>query len=79
MFFNKNTANSRRVDAAEGGLSPRFARLVRESWWLLVVALLAYFALILASYSKDDPGWSFSGTGTLPQRSQWMIGIGVPQ
>ena len=63
MFFNKNTANSRRVDAAEGGLSPRFARLVRESWWLLVVALLAYFALILASYSKDDPGWSFSGTG----------------
>jgi len=63
MFFNKNMANSRRADSADGGLSPRFARLVRESWWLLVVALLAYFALILASYSKDDPGWSFSGTG----------------
>ena len=36
---------------------------MRESWWLLVVAVLAYLALILATYAKTDPGWSFSGTG----------------
>ncbi len=51
--------------AANGGtdLSPRFARLVRESWWLLVVAAVGYLALILATYTTTDPGWSFSGTG----------------
>ncbi len=49
--------------SAETGLSPRFARLVRESWWLLVVAAFLWLALILGSYARTDPGWSFSGTG----------------
>src|SRR5215467_7553253 len=44
-------------------LSPRLTALLRESWWLLIVAGFAYLALILASYQKTDPGWSFSGTG----------------
>ncbi len=54
MFFNKNTANLRKPEVTESGLSPRFARLVRESWWLLVVALLLFLALILGTYSKTD-------------------------
>ena len=36
---------------------------MRESWWLLVVAAFVYLALILATYSSADPGWSFSGSG----------------
>ncbi|MFO1310559.1 MAG: DNA translocase FtsK 4TM domain-containing protein [Burkholderiales bacterium] len=56
-------SGNRRVASAGAELSPRFARLVRESWWLLVVAGVAYLALILASYTGTDPGWSFSGTG----------------
>ncbi len=63
MFFNRNVANTRRAEVGDGSLPPRFARLVREAWWLLVVALLIYLALILASYTNTDPGWSFSGTG----------------
>jgi len=64
MFFNKKPQNARRTPAsADGTLSPRFARLVRESWWLLFVAAFAYLGLILASYTSTDPGWSFSGTG----------------
>src|SRR4029453_3357230 len=63
MFFNRNVANTRRVAATDGTLSTRVARLVRESWWLLIVAFLAYLGLILASYTSTDPGWSFSGTG----------------
>src|SRR5213076_3360003 len=62
---------SRKATSARGGvlagsgssLSPRFARLVRESWWLLVVAGFVWLALILATYAKTDPGWSFSGVG----------------
>ena len=63
MFFNKNVTNVRRASAAGGTLSPRFARLIRESWWLLAVAVFVYLGLILASYTRTDPGWSFSGTG----------------
>ena len=65
MFFNKKTTSVRGGALAGAGppLSPRFARLVRESWWLLVVAGFVWLALILASYSKTDPGWSFSGVG----------------
>ncbi len=59
MFFNKNVTNVRRASAAGGTLSPRFARLVRESWWLLAVAVFVYLGLILASYTRTDPGWSF--------------------
>src|SRR6187455_3038758 len=67
MFFNSNVSGSRVANrrAANAGteLPPRFARLLRESWWLLVVAAVGYLALILASYTGTDPGWSFSGTG----------------
>ena len=63
MFFNKKPQNVRRAPVPDGTLSPRFARLVRESWWLLFVAAFAYLGLILASYTSTDPGWSFSGTG----------------
>ena len=44
-------------------LSPRFARLVRESWWLIVVAAFLWLALVLWTYTRDDPAWSTSGIG----------------
>src|SRR6266540_351882 len=50
-------------DSREAPLSPRIARLIRESWWLLVVAAFVWLALILATYTKSDPGWSYSGSG----------------
>ena len=38
MFFNRNGNSRRRPAAPEAALSPRFARLVREAFWLVVVA-----------------------------------------
>jgi len=42
-------------------LSPRIARLVRESWLLLVAVGIVYVVLILATFNRADPGWSQSG------------------
>src|SRR4030095_2482918 len=71
MFLNKKeTASLRRPTpsrgrtvATEATLSPRFARLVRESWWLIVVAAFIWLALVLSTYTRDDPAWSTSGVG----------------
>jgi S-DNA-T family DNA segregation ATPase FtsK/SpoIIIE len=65
MIFKAKPAGNRRMAQAAGPspLSPRFERLLRESRWLLVLAVLAFLALILGSYTRTDPGWSFSGTG----------------
>src|SRR4030095_11919702 len=74
MVFKRNEYVNRRLQSAEPALSPRFARLVRESWWFLVVAAFLYLSLILATYSKTDPGWSFSGTGAPLQNRGGVIG-----
>ena len=75
MIFNsKNVSKRRTGDAVEARLSPRFAALVKESWWLLVVAGFAYLALILATYQKSDPGWSFSGTGEAIRNKGGVVG-----
>jgi S-DNA-T family DNA segregation ATPase FtsK/SpoIIIE len=71
LFLSRNApaprgagrGNRRVVEPAQLTLSPRLARLLRESRWLVVVAVLAFLALILASYTRSDPGWSFTGTG----------------
>src|SRR5215510_11184521 len=63
MFFKKNGNAKRKPAPAGDPLSPRFRRLVREAWGLLVVAALLYLALILATYTRTDPGFSFTGTG----------------
>src|SRR6476469_7198807 len=63
MFYKKNGNSRRHSPAPARELSPRMARLLRESWWLLVAACFLYLALTLFTYTKSDPGWSFSGTG----------------
>ena len=55
--------NRRVVEPAQATLSPRLERLLRESRWLVVVAALAFLTLVLGSYTRTDPGWSFTGTG----------------
>ena len=73
MFFGKKkdekiavTRRARRASPAreKRPLSPRFARLVRETRWLVILAVLGWVALVLATYTRSDPGWSYSGTGT---------------
>ena len=74
MFFKRNGNRKRRPAPAERALSPRFARLVRESWCLFVVAVLIYLALILGTYTRSDPGFSFTGTGATIANRGGVVG-----
>ena len=42
--------------------NPKKARLVREAWWLALVAIGVFLALILFTYHRDDPSWSHSAS-----------------
>ena len=68
---------NRRIAAPGRPLSPRFAALLRESWWLLVVALLAYLALVLATYARSDAGWSYSGNGNAIVNKGGVVGAWI--
>ena len=63
MFSKKNRNSRKRVEPPAREFSPRIARLLHESWWLLVGACFLYLALILATYAQSDPGWSRTGSG----------------
>ena len=55
MLFTKKkpiAANSRRTTA-----TPKTSGLVREAWWLALVVVGVYLAIILFSYQPDDPSW----------------------
>ncbi len=43
---------------------PRLAALAQEAWWLVLVLVATYLALVLATYDKSDPAWSHSTSGT---------------
>jgi len=86
MLFNSKTQRvvSRRQTAAPprsrpagSSLSPRFARLLHESWWLLIVVALIYLALVLATYHKTDASWSFTGSGAPLQNKGGVVGAWV--
>ncbi|HEV8503006.1 MAG TPA: DNA translocase FtsK 4TM domain-containing protein [Casimicrobiaceae bacterium] len=38
---------------------------MHEAWWLLVVAIIGYLVLILATYARSDPGFSYTGTSSV--------------
>ena len=59
MLFSEKARSNR---SAENPLPPKIASLVRESWWLALVALALYLALILFTFDKSDPGWSHSAS-----------------
>ena len=74
MIFKKNGNTRRRATPPPRELSPRIARLLRESWWLLVVAVFLYVALALATYTRSDPGWSSTGAGTAIANRGGVVG-----
>ncbi|GKS69263.1 DNA translocase FtsK [Nitrosomonas sp. PY1] len=47
--------------SASHAFSPKVARLLRESFYLLLVGIALYLIMILVSYDRGDAGWSHSG------------------
>jgi len=55
-------------------LPAKLASLLREAKWLVLVALAAYLLLILATFHKEDPGWSHSASVAVTQNAGGRLG-----
>jgi len=59
LFFNKKSpAVNGRLQAPPSPSQQHGASLVREAWWLGLVLVGLYLAVILISYNSQDPSWS---------------------
>ena len=55
-------------------LPGRLAALLRESRWLLLLAVALYLILILYGYDRSDPSWSHSASGAVPHNPGGVFG-----
>lgn len=72
--YNSKKMTSRNKHATR---SPRIARLIHEAWWFVLFVAVAYLTLILATYHRGDPSWSFSGTGEPVKNAGGVVGAWV--
>ncbi len=55
-------------------LPERLLGLLRESRWLLLVAVALYLILILFGFNRADPSWSHSSSGAVAHNPGGMLG-----
>ena len=59
MFFSKKSHTSNgRLQAPSSPSQLHGAKLVREAWWLGLILVGLYLAVILITYHREDPSWS---------------------
>jgi S-DNA-T family DNA segregation ATPase FtsK/SpoIIIE len=58
-------------------LPPKIAALLRESWWLALVAIALYLLLVLVTYQQADPGWSHSVRTSTIRNAGGVVGAYV--
>ena len=63
-----------RIPEKSSPLPERLATLLRESRWILLVAVAAYLMLILSGYDRNDPAWSTSARAGLTLNPGGVLG-----
>ena len=80
MFFKKNPSADtakveKKVEAPKSAKQLHHMRLIREAWWLSLVLIGLYLAVILGSYHSEDPSWFYlSSTDRLVQNAGGKVG-----
>ncbi|OGS93760.1 MAG: cell division protein FtsK [Gallionellales bacterium GWA2_59_43] len=62
------------IDARGETPGNKLLMLLRESRWLLLAALAAYFTVALYGYDPADPAWSHSASGALTSNPGGVLG-----
>jgi S-DNA-T family DNA segregation ATPase FtsK/SpoIIIE len=68
---------SRAAEKTAAPLPAKLAGLLREAKWLAVVAVAVYLVLVLATYNRTDPSWSYSATDAVARNAGGVVGAVV--
>lgn len=79
LFFNKKSPPANmRVQAPQSPAQQHGAKLIREAWWLVLILLGLYLAVVLATYSRVDPSWShMASNGAVIQNAGGAVGAWI--
>jgi len=79
LFFNKKSpAVNGRLQSPPSPSQQHGASLVREAWWLGLVLVGLYLAVILISYNNQDPSWShMASDNAVIQNSGGAVGAWI--
>ena len=81
MFFKKKSSATNGRVQAQPTLSPsqqHGAKLIREAWWLALILLGLYLAVVLTSYYREDPSWShMANESALVQNAGGAVGAWI--
>ncbi len=78
MFFNKKNISNVRLEKTSTEKQLKDARLVREVMWIALAALGVFLAIILATYSHEDPGWTHAiGESGLIHNAGGVVGAWI--
>ncbi len=72
-----SSRSSRNVRNGPSPLQTRLSGLVKEARWILFAALALWLALVLATWSPDDPGWLHASQQASIQNGGGTIGAHV--
>jgi DNA segregation ATPase FtsK/SpoIIIE, S-DNA-T family len=71
---NASPRSSHNTRNGPSPLQTRISALLREARWIIFAALAAWLALVLATWSPSDPGWSHSASSTVIQNRGGTLG-----
>ena len=78
MFFNKKNISNARLEKESTEKQLKDAKLVREVTWIALAALGVFLAIILATYSHEDPGWTHAiGESGLIHNAGGVVGAWI--
>ena len=78
MFFKKKSlevTNKAEMPKTEKEL--HHARLVNEAWWLFLLLIGLYLAVILVSFDAEDPSWFFASSNDVVQNMGGKVGASI--
>jgi len=74
LLWSEKAGGSR---VAGNPLPPKIAALLRESWWIALLAIALYLFLVLVTYHQGDPGWSHSVRASAIRNAGGVVGAYV--
>jgi len=79
LFFKKKSSTvNGRIEAPKSAKQLQHAHLVKEAWWLVLVIVGAYLAVIFVTYNPQDPSWShITSEGTVIYNAGGAVGAWV--